>query len=95
VLPPRPETIPDGIALPPLDSLIKILDPSSKYHYHYAQVKYHYSSPKGVYFMKIFVESEEEGLFHVDRAMKLINYTHPTTEDTATVANKFSIGKIL
>jgi hypothetical protein len=78
---------------PPLDSLIKILDPTSMYHNYYAQVKYRYSSPKGVYFIKVFVESEEGCCSHLDRAMKLINYTYPTAEEAAAVATKFSIGK--
>jgi hypothetical protein len=91
IQPPQPAT--RSPPPPPLDSLIKILDPSSKYHNHYAQLKYHYSSLKDVYIMKIFIESEKEGCSHVGTAMNLINYVYPTAEEAAAVANKFSIGK--
>jgi hypothetical protein len=77
---------------PPLDSLIKILDPTSTYHNYYAQVKYRYSSPKGFYILKIFIESGQS-YFHLERAMKLINYAYPSTEEAVDVASKFLIGK--
>jgi hypothetical protein len=90
---PQSETSPHLVP-PPLDSLIKIIDLSSKYHHQYAQVKYSYSSPKGVYFLIVFIESED-CLSRVDRVMKLTDcmYAYPTAEEAAALAKKFSIGK--
>jgi hypothetical protein len=76
------------------ESLIKILNPTSKYHNHYAQVKSH--DTRGIYSLDIFVESEELGTCQVKKVMmKLTDYAYPSYEELPQLASIFVAGKLV